>query len=179
MGGETLLSQEGTTQGDPLAMAMYALATVPLIDKVKTNGLRQVWYADDTACGGKLASLRQWWNNLSSLGPKFGYLPNGCKSWLIVKPESFEEANKKFVDTNINITTRGKNYLGASLGNHKFCRDFLHGKVKEWIIQIEKLSSFAQSQPHAKHYAFTHGIVGRWTYPARMNDHLSEVIEPL
>ena len=70
MGGEILLSQEGTTHGDPLAMAMYALATVPLIDK--TNGLLQVWYADDAAGAGKLASLRQWWNNLSSLGSKFG-----------------------------------------------------------------------------------------------------------
>ena len=75
MGGETVLSQEGTTHDDPLAMAMHALATVPLIDKVKTNGLRQVWYADDAAGGGKLASLRQWWNNLSSLGRKFVIYP--------------------------------------------------------------------------------------------------------
>ena len=49
---------------------------------------------------------------------------------------------------NANITTRGKNYLGAPLGNHKFCRDFLQAKIKEWAILIEKLSSFAQSQPH-------------------------------
>ena len=94
VGGETLLSQDGTTQGDQLAMAMYALATVPFIDKVKTNGFRQVWYATDATGGGKLALLRQWWNNSSSLGPKFGYLPNGCKSWLIVKPESLEEAKR-------------------------------------------------------------------------------------
>ena len=54
--GECLLSEEGTTQGDPLAMAMYALSTVPLIRKL--DGLAtQVWFADDAAAAGSLADL--------------------------------------------------------------------------------------------------------------------------
>ena len=48
--GERILSEEGTTQGDPLAMAMYALSTVPLINRLE--GLAaQMWFADDAAAG--------------------------------------------------------------------------------------------------------------------------------
>ena len=66
--GNIIWSQEGTTQGDPLAMAMYALATIPLIQSLKSKIL-QIWYADDASAVGKIASLRNWWNRLSLLGP--------------------------------------------------------------------------------------------------------------
>ena len=61
--GDVILSQEGTIQGDPLAMAMYGLATIPLIRRLE--GLcTQVWYADDSMAAGKLTQLRQWWDKL-------------------------------------------------------------------------------------------------------------------
>ena len=49
--GETILSQEGTTQGDPLTMAMYAISTLPFIQHL-THSVQQVWYADDATAGG-------------------------------------------------------------------------------------------------------------------------------
>ena len=58
VGGETISSQEGTTQGDPLAMAMFALGIKPLINDISTEDTKQVWYADDASAGGDLNSLR-------------------------------------------------------------------------------------------------------------------------
>ena len=77
--GETLFSMEGTTQGDPLAMAMYAIGTLPLIRRLNQK-IQQVWYADDTTAGGQLLPLREWWNVLREIGPEYGYFVNPTKS---------------------------------------------------------------------------------------------------
>ena len=61
--GSTLLLEEGTTQGDPLAMLMYALGVLPLIDCI-FGDLMQVWYADDATACGSLSELRLWWDKL-------------------------------------------------------------------------------------------------------------------
>lgn len=70
--GDALLSQEGTTQGDPLAMPMYAVATIPLIESLPES-VKQVWYADDASALGRVHELRAWWDELATLGPSYGY----------------------------------------------------------------------------------------------------------
>ena len=49
MGEGELASTEGTTQGDPLVMAMYALAVMPLIRQlhVVEPDACQAWFVDD------------------------------------------------------------------------------------------------------------------------------------
>ena len=57
--GENIISCEGTTQGDPLAMVMYALAMMPLIHRLGRE-VTQSWYADDaSSAGGRLGALRR------------------------------------------------------------------------------------------------------------------------
>ena len=82
VGGDVILSQEGTTQGVPLAMHMYALAAIPLIKKLEGNS-KQVWFADDAAVVGKITDLRERWDRLDVFGPGYGYFPNASKTWLV------------------------------------------------------------------------------------------------
>ncbi len=179
VGGEVLISKEGTTQGDSLAMPIYVLATVSLLTKVSTKETPQVWYADDAAAGRKLNFLRQWWNKLNTFGSFFGYLPNAKKLWLIVKEGNIDAARAHFENTNINITTEGRKYLGAALGTKKFCDTFLKNKVENWTKEIERLSVIAKTQPHAAYSAFTHGVSSKWTYIARTNSNLAQFLQPL
>ena len=58
--GKTIFSREGTTQGNPLAMVIHAISTLPLIYRLANDSIKQVWYADDSAAGGSLSSLREW-----------------------------------------------------------------------------------------------------------------------
>ena len=93
--GDVILSQEGTTQGDPLAMPMYGLATIPIIRKLD-DICEQIWYADDSAAIGTVTQLHAWWTKLAEVGPAFGYFPNPAKMWLVTKQDYFNLATNTF-----------------------------------------------------------------------------------
>ena len=73
--GETIMSQEGTTQGDPLAMAMHAISTVPLIHQLSNESIKQAWFTDDASAAGNLSALRQRWDRFVQIGPEYGQIP--------------------------------------------------------------------------------------------------------
>ena len=130
--GDVILSREGTTQGDPLAMPFYAIATIPIIKKLHStfNDVSQVWYADDASAAGKVDALRQWWDLLSSLGPKFGYFPNASKTWLITKSEHLASiASATFAGSGVQVTPAGRPYLGAAIGTSEFVHSYVESKV--------------------------------------------------
>jgi hypothetical protein len=91
-------SMEETTQGDPLAMAMYALAISPLINSLneKAPNASQVWFADDSNAAGSLEALRNWWQHLADIGPEYGYFPNARKITIVVKEECLDRAKERF-----------------------------------------------------------------------------------
>ena len=54
-----ILSQEVTTQGDPLAMPRYSVNTSIMIQNLRTHFpmVKQVWLTDDSTGGGRIAQL--------------------------------------------------------------------------------------------------------------------------
>ena len=75
--GTELRSRQGTTQGDPTAMAAYALGLTPLLDHVQSvkRSVKHVAFADDLTVAGKLKEIKIWWDTLITEGPKYGYYP--------------------------------------------------------------------------------------------------------
>ena len=177
--GESITSQEGTTQGDPMAMAMYALGTKPLINRMKVNDARQVWYADDCTASGSLCALSEWWNKLTLIGPQYGYFPKATKTCLLVKPQHLSRAQQLFSGTDLSIVTDGGCVLGAPIGTPDYVSNWMRTKVQTWIDDIDTLSDIAKSQPHSAHSALTHGLISRWTYSFRTCPNTTSFLEPL
>jgi len=175
-GGYSLSSREGTCQGDPLAMAYYALAMMPLINKLAAlcPGAAQQWFADDDAATGKVTSLRDYWDAVSFHGPRYGYHPNARKTLLLVKPEKKAEADATFRDTGVKVCDDGVAYLGGCLGSDAFRSAFVKRKVIEWVGEVERLSMFGATQPHAAHHVMLKSTQPKWQYLQRVTD-----IDPL
>lgn len=179
--GETIQSTEGTTQGDPLAMAMYALGITPLINHMSMSNpsVKQVWYADDCTICGSIDDLHQWWSLLKTIGPQYGYFPKPSKSWLLTKSSVLKHAQKVFLPTNISITTEGRPILGSPIGSDEYVSKWVSDKVSSWVMELKTLSDIAQSQPQAVYTALTHGLMSHWTYLSRTCPNVSTLLQPL
>ena len=142
---------------------MYALSIAPLVTEAKSL-CQQVWYADDGAGCDSLVRVRAWFDRLASRGPDTDTPTKKC---VLVEEEKLKEAEKLFEGTGIPITTAGARHLGAALGSAGFKKEFVEKKVRSWIAEVEILSRFARTQPHAAFAAYTHCLQARWTFVSR------------
>ena len=137
-----ILSLEGTTQGDNLAMAFYALGTTPLVNylRLTSSRIKMVCLADDVTGAGKFQDLRKWWDTVVEFGAKLGYYVNQKKSWIIVKDsEKLDVGKEVFSNTGIQFTTEGKRHLGASIGSIDFRTKYTNDLVSTWCDEMMKL----------------------------------------
>ena len=178
-GGKEIKSSEGTSQGDPVAFPLYALALAPLLETIETADVKHVAYADDLSSGGKLKQLLIWWKKLQKYGPLLGYFPNASKTWLIVKPEVYELAKIIFKETGIRITKDGKRHLGAVIGTADFKSEYIAEFVDKWVSQILVLSRIARSYPQSAYCAFTSGFVHKFNHIIRTIPDAAAHLQPV
>ena len=179
-GGREIISAEGTTQGDPLAMGLYALSIQPLITSLQAmSDAKQCWFADDASGAGIISEIKQWWDDLNSLGPDFGFFPNAKKCCIIAKPDKQAGVREAFKDTIINVTVEGQKHLGAVIGSRDYLESYFSEKSDNWVSEVAQLAEFAQAQPQASYAAYTFGLKHRWTYFLRTLPDIQDILEPL
>ena len=179
-----ILSEEGSTQGDVTAMAMYAIGIRPLLDVLRERtdsaSCKQVWYADDSSAAGKLREMKKWWDLLEEIGPKFGYQPKPSKTILILKnSESYDLAMELFGDTGIKITRSGERHLGAVIGSTEFRHSYVTKQVKKWVDDVSQISKIAKEEPQLAYSAYTKALCMRWCFLQRTIPGTKEFFEPL
>ena len=154
------LSQEGATQGDPLAMSMNGIALLPLMVLVNEEGVLQKRYADD----GKVAGIIELLRNLEKLklhDPAFGY--NITKCYLITKDSSLDKAKDLFKGEDIDLVG-GDCILGSSIESSEACHAFQSSKFTEYAKIVSKLASHAKTSPQKVYRAYTKGVQHKLTF---------------
>ena len=176
-GGGEILSQEGTTQHDPLAMPWYSVNTSIMIQSLRLHvpEVKQVCLADDSAGDGRIEDLYRWYKYLCEEGKKYGCLVNGSKSWLIVNSQELADDAERVFGDEIYITTEGKRNLGAVIGSKEYKDQYCAEEVQGWKEGISTLAEINKRQPHAAYIVFTKGS----TYCMRTVESFVECVDPV
>ena len=72
-----ILSMDGVTQGNPLAMALYGITLLPLIKHLRSKfpQVLQPWYVDDGAMRGGSRGVAACFQEMCRIGPQYNYFP--------------------------------------------------------------------------------------------------------
>ena len=112
-------STEGTTQDDPLAMAMYAIGILPLNELLQKPNVTQNWYEADRSAAGDLKSLAQFRHNVK---------PSKCH--FIVKENRPDSTIKVFEGTNITVID-GFRVFGSVIGTPSACDKYMESEIEK------------------------------------------------
>ena len=199
--GSQIPSVEGTVQGCPIAMQVFAVGTLPMIQLVSS-----CWYADDAGAAGEVASVAKWFRELVDIGVPHGYLVNEKKTVALVKRRALETFRKEFAsfpqlqvfvveeggevadgmtEELLRVSREkeedgdGRSYLGAAIGGPKFRESFVKKKVRGWVRELECLSEVAKVNPQVAYALLTKGVFAKWRYVMRTTETDPEWFRPL
>ena len=73
---------------------------------------KEVSFANNFSVTGSLDIIKDYWDKLTAIGPKYGYFLKPTKSYLLVKKKLMEVQNL-FVNSRVNITAEGKRHFSV------------------------------------------------------------------
>ena len=93
---------------------------------------KEVALAGDFSVAGSLNFIKDYYDKLAAIGPKYGYFPKPKKSYLKIKKKKLMEAQNLFANSRVNITAGRKKHLGAVTGNTENRDEYVKNLVKDW-----------------------------------------------
>ena len=177
---EVLLSREGVTQGDPLAMVLYGLALTPLSEQLRITvpSVVQPWYADDAAMEGPVEGIAIAMRLLQQQGPARGYYPEPAKSIFVGHAHSIEAAKTVLAEFDFQYST-GSRYVGGFIGDAESQSEWLEPKIQQWVKGVEALARVARRFPQTAYAGLVQSLQGEWQYLQRVVPGTSEAFAPL
>ena len=185
IGRKEILTKEGTTQSDPTSMGTHALGVTLLLHflhefiLISEYRSKEVAFADDLAVAGKIEKIKQCWELLLRVGPKYGYYPKPSKSHLIMKEEHSGRSKFIFKGSEVKIAKSGQRHLGAAVGSKKFKREYIKSMVNNCNDQLISLFKIAEMEPQAAWAAVIGGFKSKFTYFLRRIPDIHEYFQPI
>ena len=60
-----------------------------------------------------------------------------------------------------------------------YVESFVCDQVAQWSSELEVLTEFTKSQPHAAYSALTRGLTSNWSYVTRTTPSISHLLQPM
>ncbi len=178
--GYTLLSLEGITQGDPLAMILYGLALVPLADTLRRQHPEtvQAWYANDGILEGRSSKVAAAMLLLQRLGPERAYFPEPTKSIFVCSPDDREAAEARLVQFQFEFHD-GYRYVGGFLGSDTAQSAWLAPQKENWVQGVVSLAQVAKRHPQTAYAGLTKSLQQEWQYLQRVVPDCGAAFQPV
>ena len=92
----------------------------------------------------EVTTLLDWWDQIVSQDPAFGYYTNAAKTWLITKENHPFATVATSANTDMKVTLEGRPHLGVPVGTQGL---YVMDKVQQWSGEIDTLAGFYCPNP--------------------------------